>query len=161
EARHVASGARASGSGTIDIVDHGPRLDLKGEWSDFRWPLTARQAAGRSPAGSFAISGLMPYEGRLSGRGRAAELPEVAVDARGTLGKDGLTFDPAEVDLFDGHASVSGNVLWSPSQSWSVKGRASRINPAALRPDLTGSLSFAFTASARGFDTHSELTASF
>jgi len=161
EARHLASGARVAASGTIGIVDHGPRLDLKGEWSDFRWPLAGRQVAVRSPAASFAISGLMPYQVRLSGRGRAAELPEMGIDARGTLGKDGLTFDPAEVDLFDGHATVSGSVLWSPRQSWSVSGRASRINPGALRPDLRGSLSFAFNASARGFDSGSDLTASF
>ena len=161
EARHVASGARASASGTIGIVDHGPRLDLKGEFSDFRWPLTGRQVAVRSPGGSFAISGLMPYQVRLSGRGRAAELPEMTVDASGTLGKDGLTFDPAEVDLFDGRASVSGEVQWSPSQSWSVKGQATRINPGVLRADLPGSLSFAFAASARGFEPASDLTASF
>jgi translocation and assembly module TamB len=161
EARHVASGARASAAGTIGIVDHGPRLDLKGEWSDFRWPLAGRQVAVRSPAGSFAISGVMPYQVRLSGRGRAAELPEMAVDASGTLGKDGLTFDPAEVGLFDGHASVSGSVLWSPSQSWSVQGRATNINPGVLRSDLAGSLSFAFAASARGFDSRGDLTASF
>jgi translocation and assembly module TamB len=161
EARHVDSGARVSAAGTIGIVDHGPRLDLRGEWSDFRWPLAGRQVAVRSPAGTFAISGLMPYQVRLSGRGRAAELPEMGLDARGTLGKDGLTFDPAEVDLFDGHASVSGNVRWAPSQSWSVNGRATRINPGVLRPDLPGSLDFAFAASARGFDTRGDLTASF
>jgi len=161
EARHVVSGARISGSGTIGIVDHGPRLELKGEWSDFRWPLAGRQAAVRSPAGSFAVSGVMPYQVRLSGRGRAAELPEMAVDASGTLGKDGLTFEPAEVELFDGHASVSGSVQWSPSQSWSVKGRATNINPAVLRSDLPGSLSFSFEASARGFDTRGDLTATF
>jgi len=161
EAHHLASGARVSGSGTIGIVDHGPRLDLKGDWSDFRWPLAGRQVAVRSPAGSFAISGLMPYQVRVSGRGRAAELPEMALDASGTLGKDGLTFDPAEVDLLDGHASVSGSVLWAPSQSWSVRGRATGINPGALRSDLPGSLSFTFAASARGFDTRGDLTASF
>jgi len=161
EARHVASGARVSGSGTIGIVDHGPRLVLKGEWSDFRWPLAGRQVAVRSPAGSFAISGLMPYQVRVSGRGRAAELPEMSIDARGTLGKDGVTFDPAEVELFDGHASVSGSVQWAPSQRWSVRGRATRINPGVLRADLPGSLSFTFDASARGFDTRADLTASF
>src|SRR5215472_10567368 len=161
EARHVATGARVAASGTIGIVDHGPRLDLKGEWSDFRWPLAGRQVAVRSPAASFAISGLMPYQVRLSGRGRAAELPEMGIDARGTLGKDGLTFDPAEVDLFEGHASVSGSVSWSPRQSWSVRGRATQINPGVLRPDLRGGLSFAFDASARGFDPGSNLTASF
>ena len=40
QARHRASGARASGSGTIAIVDHGPRLDL---------PATGMISAGRSP----------------------------------------------------------------------------------------------------------------
>lgn len=161
ELRHVGSGARASGSGTIGIVDHGPRLDLKGEWTDFRWPLVGREAAVRSAAGTFTLSGLMPYQVHLSGRGRAAELPEMTVEASGTLGKDGLTFDPAEVDLLDGHASLSGNVVWSPSQSWSLDGRATGINPGVLRPDLRGSLNFVLSASARGFEARSELTASF
>ncbi|HEV3182678.1 MAG TPA: translocation/assembly module TamB domain-containing protein [Steroidobacteraceae bacterium] len=161
EARHLASGARVGASGTIGIVDHGPRLDLNGEWSDFRWPLAGRDVALRSPAGVFALSGLMPYQVHLSGRGRAAELPEMALEASGTLGKDGLTFDPAEVDLFDGHASVSGSIVWSPLQSWSVNGRATNVNPGVLRSDLPGSLSFAFAVSARGFDARSDLTASF
>jgi translocation and assembly module TamB len=159
EARHLASGAHASAAGTIGIVDNGPRLDLEGEWSDFRWPLAGREAV-RSATGSFALSGLMPYRVRVSGRGRAAELPEMNVQASGTLGKDGLTFDPAEVDLFGGHASVSGSVLWSPSESWSVNGPATGINPAALRADLAGSVSFVLAASGRGFDPRGELTAS-
>ena len=161
ELRHVASGAHASGEGTIGIVDHGPQLDLKGEWSDFRWPLVGREAAVRSAAGTFTLSGLMPYQVHISGRGLAAALPEMTVDASGTLGKDGLTFNPAEVDLLDGHASVSGSVVWSPSQSWSLNGRATGINPGVLRPDLRGSLNFTVAASARGFDARSELTASF
>jgi translocation and assembly module TamB len=161
ELRHLSSGARASGSGTIGIVDNGPRLDLRGEWSDFRWPLVGRDADVRSAAGTFTLSGLMPYQVHVSGRGRAAGLPEMTVEASGTLGKDGLTFAPAEVDLLDGHASLSGNVVWSPSQSWSLNGRATGINPGVLRPDLRGSLNFVLAASARGFEARSELTASF
>jgi len=161
EARHVASGARATAAGTIAIVEHGPRLDLKGEWSDFRWPLTGRDPAVRSPAGAFTLSGLLPYQVQLRGRGRAAELPEMTLEATGTLGKDGVTFDPAEVGLFGGHASVSGKVLWAPSQSWSVSGRATGIDPAQLRADLPGSVNFAFAADGRGFDPHGELSVSF
>jgi translocation and assembly module TamB len=153
EARHVASGTRASASGTIAIVDHGPRLDLRGEWSDFRWPLVGRNIAVSSASGSFTLAGVLPYQVRLSGRGRAAQLPEMTLDARGTLGKDGVTFDPAEVDLFNGHASVSGNVMWAPAETWSVTGRATGINPGALRPEVPGSVSFALSASGRGFDT--------
>jgi translocation and assembly module TamB len=161
EARHVASGARATAAGTIAIVEHGPRLDLKGEWSDFRWPLAGREPAVRSPAGAFTLSGLLPYQVQLRGRGRAAELPEMTLEASGTLGKDGVTFDPAEVGLYGGHASVSGKVLWSPAESWSVGGRATGINPAQLRPDLPGSVNFAFAAAGHGFDPHGELSVSF
>ena len=161
EARHVASGARATAAGTIAIVEHGPRLDLKGEWSDFRWPLAGRDPAVRSPAGAFTLSGLLPYQVQLRGRGRAAELPEMTLEATGTLGKDGVTFDPAEVGLLGGHASVSGKVLWAPAQSWSVSGRATGIDPAQLRADLPGSVNFAFAADGRGFDPHGELSVSF
>ena len=161
EARHVASGARATAAGTIAIVEHGPRLDLKGEWSDFRWPLAGRDPAVRSPAGAFTLSGLLPYQVQLRGRGRAAELPEMTLEATGTLGKDGVTFDPAEVGLLGGHASVSGKVLWAPAESWSVSGRATGINPAQLRADLPGSVNFAFAADGRGFDPHGELSVSF
>jgi len=161
EARHLGSGARASASGSIAIVDHGPRLELKGEWSDFRWPLVGRDAAVRSAAGSFTLAGLMPYQVHVRGRGRAAQLPEMTIEASGTLGKEGVTFDPAEVDLFDGHASVSGNLLWSPSESWSISGRATGFDPRELRADLPGSLGFTFAASGRGFDARGDLTASF
>ena len=161
EARHLGSGARATASGTIAIVDNGPRLELKGEWSDFRWPLVGRDAAVRSAAGSFTLAGLMPYQVQVRGRGRAAQLPEMTIEASGTLGKEGVTFDPAEVDLLGGHASVSGNLLWSPSESWSIHGRATDINLKELRPDLPGSLGFAFAASGRGFDARGDLTASF
>jgi translocation and assembly module TamB len=160
-ALHIESGARASASGTIGIVDHGPQLDLKGEWSEFRWPLVGRNPAVRSAAATFTLSGILPYKVRVSGRGRAAELPEMTVDATGTLGKDGVTFDPAAVDLFGGHADLSGRVDWAPAETWSIAGRATGINPAALRPDLPGSLNFGFTASGRGFDPKGDLSASF
>lgn len=157
--RHLASGARASGAGTIAVVDHGPRLDLKGEWKDFRWPLIGRDTAVRSPAGSFALAGLLPYEVHVTGSGRAAGLPEMPLEVSGTLGKDGFSFDRAEVDLFGGHASVSGRVVWSPEQRWSVSGRLTGIDPSALRPDLPGSVSFSLDAAGQGFDTRGDVRA--
>ena len=157
--RHLTSGARATGAGTIALVDHGPRLDLKGEWKDFRWPLAGRDAAVRSPAGSFALAGVLPYEVHVAGSGRAAALPEMSLAAVGTLGKDSFSFDRAEVGLFGGHASVSGRVVWSPEQSWAVSGRFTSIDTSALRPDLPGSVSFALDASGRGFDTRGDLRA--
>ena len=70
QVRHRASGARASGSGTIAIVDHGPRLDLSGNWNDFRWPLIGRAVAVRSTAGTFTLAGVLPYAVHLRGSGQ-------------------------------------------------------------------------------------------
>ena len=70
-------------------------------------------------------------------------------------------FEPAEVDLFDGHASVNGELRWSPAETWAVNGRATGINPGRVRADLPGSVNFAFTASGRGFDPKGTVSASF
>ncbi len=159
ELRHPGSGARASGAGTIGI--DGPRLDLGGEVSDFRWPLVGRDPALSGASGSFTLAGVLPYRVHATGSARAAGLPPMPLEVDGTLGKDSFGFDTAEIDLFGGHASVSGQVVWSPVESWSVLGHAAGINPGALRPDLPGSVSFMLGASGRGLDTKGDLTASF
>jgi translocation and assembly module TamB len=161
EVRHNASGAHAVAAGTFGIVDNGPRLDLSGSWDNFRWPLIGRDVAIRSAAGTFTLQGILPYKVHLSGRGQAADLAEMPVELEGTLGKDSFAFAPAEVDLFDGHASVNGELRWSPAETWSVSGRATGINPARVRADLPGSVNFAFIASGRGFDPAGTLSASF
>ena len=159
ELRHLGSGARVSGAGTIGV--DGPRLDLSGSVSDFRWPLVGRDPALRSASGSFTLAGLLPYRVRLSGSARVADLPLMPGEVSGTLGRDSFAFDSAEIDLFGGHTSVSGQVVWSPVERWSVLGHANGINPGALRADLPGSVSFMLGASGRGFDTRGDLTASF
>lgn len=158
ELHHAASGARlhAAGSLTVD----GPRIDLSGEVSDFRWPLLGAHPAVSEGSGSFTLAGTLPYAVHLSGTARAAELPRMPVTVSGTLGKDSFAFESAEVDLFGGHASLSGQVEWSPREIWSVSGRAGGINTADLRADWPGSVSFALAVSGRGFGAHGDLTAS-
>ena len=38
EVMHRATGSHADGAGTIEAVDHGPKLDLTGRWRELRWP---------------------------------------------------------------------------------------------------------------------------
>ena len=159
ELRHSGSGALLRGAGTIGI--DGPRLDVSGEVSNFRWPLVGRDPALSGASGSFTLTGVLPYRVHASGSARAAGLPLMPLEVSGTLGKDSFGFDTAEIDLFGGHASVSGQVVWAPQEGWSVAGRVAAINPGALRPDLPGSVSFMLGASGRGLDTKGDLTASF
>jgi translocation and assembly module TamB len=161
ELRHVASGARASGAGTLAVVDGGPRLEVSGSWSEFRWPLAGRDIAILSAAGSFTLSGILPYQVHLSGRGGPPWLAEMPMEVSGSLGKDNFSFDTAEIDLWGGHASLSGRLAWAPLESWSVSGRVSSINPGRLRPDLPGNVSFALGLSGNGFAAGGDLTAAF
>jgi autotransporter translocation and assembly factor TamB len=149
---HRDSGARVTASGSLAFVAHGPRIDLKGDWSDFRWPLAGREVAVRSPGGSFTFEGAMPYRIVARGRASAATLPTMPLDVDATLDKDSISFARAEIDAFGGHASLSGRVAWSPQQLWNVQGRLTNINPASFRANLPGSLTFMLEASGRGFD---------
>jgi translocation and assembly module TamB len=161
DVRHLASGAHATGSGSIAIVDKGPRLSLSGSWNDFRWPLVGREPAVRSVAGTYTLSGVLPYQVHLTGSGSAAGLGPLPMDVSGSLGRDSFAFDAAQVDIFGGRANLAGRIAWSPGDSWSVSGRAAGVDPAALRSDLPGSISLAFNASGRGFDARGDMTASF
>ena len=162
ELRHLASGAHASGSGTLDFVDPGPpRLEVAGSWNDFRWPLVGRTIAISSESGSFSLSGWLPFKVHATGSARVGDLPVMPGEVRGTLGKDDFAYESAEVDLFGGHASASGKLVWRPRPQWSARGRATGINPGALRADLPGSVNFSFDAAGGGFDAGSDLTASF
>ncbi len=161
EATHVESGAHASASGTVTVIEHGPKLDLAGRWEQFRWPLVGRDVPVRSASGTFTLQGVLPYSVHAVGDIRPGGLPAMPVDVDGALAKDRFSFSRAEVDLYGGHASASGEVIWSGAGFWDVKGRATGINPGLLRADLPGSLNVNFITSGRGFSTQDNLTASF
>jgi translocation and assembly module TamB len=148
---HPASGARTIASGTIGIVPGGPRLDLRGSWRNFRWPLAGRSVPFRSSEGSFELSGLRPYDFRTKGLAQIGGLAPVPADVAGKLGSDGVSFSRARVDLFGGHADLRGEVTWSPAQRWTVSGRATGIDPSQFRRDLPGSLDFGVAIAGRGF----------
>jgi translocation and assembly module TamB len=157
---HVASGARAIASGTIAIVANGPRLDLKGGWRNFRWPLLGAGVPFRSSAGTFELSGLRPYDFRTQGLAQIAQLPPVPADLAGKLGDDGVSFSRARVGLLRGHADLKGEVTWKPVQRWAVSGQASGIDPGEWRPDLPGSLDFGVAISGRGFNSNAPVSLS-
>jgi translocation and assembly module TamB len=158
ELTHQASGAHMTGAGTIGVVDNGPRLDLKGSWREFRWPLVGSDVALRSASGDYAISGTWPYDLRGSGVVSVRNFTGVPVKIAAQLAKDRLSVRSADLTVLDGQANVSGDVVWAPGQSWSVGGTASGINPGKLRADLPGQLNFGFSAQGGGFTSDADFS---
>lgn len=153
-ARHIATGAQAMGAGTIEVMKGGPRLDLQGSWRDFRWPLVGKDkdVPFHSPSGTYALKGRLPYDVHLDGLARVRDFPLMPAQVDGSLGKDHFTYSRAEVDLFQGHASVNGTVTWASRDTWSVSGRLTGIDPSYFRPDLPGKLDFTLAVAGQSFE---------
>jgi translocation and assembly module TamB len=153
-ARHISTGAQATGSGTIEVVKGGPRLDLQGAWRDVRWPLVGKDkdVPFHSPSGTYTIQGVLPYDVHLNGIARVRDFPLMPAKVDGSLGKDHFTYSRAEVDLFQGHASVSGTVTWAPQNTWTIAGHYTGIDPSYFRPDLPGKLDFNLAVAGRSFE---------
>lgn len=161
---HVASGARTIASGTIGIasVPGGPRLDLRGTWSNLCWPLAGRSVPFRSSEGSFELSGLRPYDFHTRGLAQVPELlpglAPVPADVTGKLGDKGVDVSRAQLDIFRGHAELHGKVTWAPVQGWDISGHATGIDPSQVRPDLPGSVNFGMDVGGRGFKPNDPLS---
>ncbi|HEX7418219.1 MAG TPA: translocation/assembly module TamB domain-containing protein [Steroidobacteraceae bacterium] len=144
---HRASQASASASGTIGIVAHGPRLQLRGGWRDFRWPLVGKAVAIRSSEGRFSLGGIWPYTLEAEGPLQLPDFAPMPSSVKGELAKDQLHIAEGTLRAFAGLAHFESNVRWAPTESWSVRGNMVGLDPARLRPGFPGKLRFDFLAS--------------
>ena len=71
---------------------------------------------------------------------------------QGALARDRFTFTKGDVDLYGGHATVSGETVWNPADTWAFSGHVADVNPAQIRSDLPGKLSFNFATQGQRFD---------
>jgi len=101
---HHTSGAHATGGGIIEVVRNGPRLDLRGLWTDFRWPLAAslRRSTARRAISRCKAHGRIRFTHR---HGAGQDLPPMRTTIEGSLARDRFTFTRVDVDLYGGHAT--------------------------------------------------------
>ena len=155
---HHTSGAHASSGGTIEVVKNGPRLDLHGTWHDFRWPLAGKVVPFHSSSGEFTLAGTWPYSVHATGLAQARDFPPMQTTIEGALAKDRFTFTKGDVDLYGGHATLSGETIWTPNDSWSFAGHVADVNPGLVRSDLPGKLSFNIATQGLGFDGNGDFS---
>jgi translocation and assembly module TamB len=97
----------------------------------------------------------------MTGIGKVRDLPPMPADVYGSLGKDHFSWSRAEIDLFQGHASVNGSVTWAPKDTWTVSGHLMGIDPSYFRPDLPGKLDFTLAVAAQSFEPTGDITLDF
>lgn len=81
----------------------------------------------------------------------ATALPRGHIDLGGSGGRDHFHIDTLTANLLSGRLQGHGDVSWSPRLRWNLALAGAGIDPAAVRPDLPGSLAF-------DLQTHGEST---
>jgi translocation and assembly module TamB len=155
---HRGSGAHAIGGGTIEVVKNGPRLNLRGTWHNFQWPLIGKDIPFHSSNGEYTLEGVWPYSVHATGMAQAKELPPMPTTIVGALARDRFTFTQGDIDLYGGHAVVTGETVWTPEDTWAFSGRVADVNPAEIRADLPGKLSFNFATQGERFDGNGDFS---
>ena len=148
-------------AGTVTLGEALPTLDLAGEWTALRWPLTGPTAV-ESTFGTYSLRGSMPYAFDVQAHVRAPVLdtaPEARFSATGTFDREQLVLDRLQGDVLRGQLSMSGRVAWADVQPWSARLEARNIDMAGLRADLSGRVSTTATVEGRGFTPDAPWTA--
>lgn len=148
-------------AGTVTFGDASPTLNLAGEWTALRWPLTGPPDI-ESTFGKYSLQGSMPYAFDLEADVRAPALdtaPEARFSATGTFDREQLVLDRLRGDVLRGQLAASGRVAWSGAQPWNVRFEARNIDMAGLRSDLSGRVSATATVSGRGLTPDAPWTA--
>jgi translocation and assembly module TamB len=157
-ATHKASNARISTTGTVDVMkDSRPMLTLAGDWRDFRWPLRGGAPIVRSNKGRYTLEGDRPYRIVADGDFTAADMAPMTGTAVALLDASHVSVTRGSIAAFGGHADLSGDVAWAPSQSWRVTGTANDIDFHQLRPDVPGRIGFDFIAAGRRFASNGDI----
>ena len=140
-------------------VGEKPAFSIAAEWTGFRWPLTGK-ALLASPQGKLTAEGWTEFSYRVSGDFRPAAGPPIAGEATGRVTAAAIAVDESSWRLLGGRVALKGSLGRDPAQAWSAAGRVTDVDPAALRKELPGRLSFEFEGSGRGFDAQGPWTAS-
>jgi translocation and assembly module TamB len=136
-------------AGTLRIGEE-PTFDVAADWDALQWPLAGDPVIA-SARGSLQARGGREFDYRVAGSFAPAAGPAFAGEASGRLTESALQVEASSWQVLGGDVSLAGSLGRGEAKPWSVSGRAARIDPSGMRPQLPGRLGFRFTASGEGF----------
>lgn len=152
------SGLALSVAGLVRVEGGAPVLDLAGEWTALRWPITGAPVV-ESPLGVFELDGSLPYAFEVKALARGPQLPEADFTARGSFDRAQLQLDRFDAFVLRGRLAGSGRFSWTDDQPWRAAFDGTALDIAGLRPDLDGRISLTGTIEGRGFTATAPWTA--
>jgi len=145
----TAPGSVLRTTGRMTLGDD-PTYAVSADWTNFRWPLTGELLVA-SPRGSLAAQGWTEFSWRVNGKFRPAAGPPLTGEGTGRFTASAIEVEDSSWQVLGGGVSLAGSLGRDGGNAWSARGRATDVNPAVLREELPGRLSFEFTGSGSGF----------
>lgn len=146
----VPGGATVRMRGAMTVTEQ-PAFDMQAEWTDFAWPLVG-PAVVRSSAGTLQAQGWHEFNYRLAGKFQPLDAPPAEGWAAGRFTATQLIVEESSLQTLGGRIEAKGMLAHDEHRAWTISGRAQDVDPATLRKDLPGRLSFAYAASGSGLD---------
>jgi translocation and assembly module TamB len=144
-------------AGTVRFAEHAPVLDLAGEWTALRWPLSGDLVV-ESPAGRYTLAGELPYAYDVTARAQGPRIPAADFTAAGSIDREQLVIGRVKGTVLKGELTGSGRVSWAGDQPWRAQFDGRALDVAGLRPDLSGRVDITGEIEGRGLSSSAPWT---
>lgn len=135
-------------------------VDIKGDWTDVRWPLVGDEVLVSSSKAEFSVEGTLDdyqVDAELSLAGKDIPEGDWKISTRGNTEK--LTGLELSGNVLEGQINATGDVVFVPDPEWDLTLKADGINPGAQWPEHEGKVSLSATSKGRMTDGGPDLVA--
>lgn len=144
--------------GTMTVAAQ-PAWEMDARWTGFRWPLTGAVVL-HSASGTMQASGWREFRYRIDGMFAATGAAPFTGQASGQFTATQMIVEESAWQAFGGEVAAQGMLTRDVHRAWTLTGRARQVDPATLRKELPGRLTFEFAASGKGLDGQATWAAS-
>lgn len=146
------------GVGVIDLATR--EVDIKGNWTDFRWPLVGEPELIRSAKADFSVKGTLDdyqLDAKMALAGKDIPEGDWQISTRGNT--EMLSNMTLSGNVLDGRIDATGDVVFSPQPEWDLVLKTNGINPGLQWPEHSGSVSATIKTKGRITDNGPDLIA--
>jgi len=139
----LSSPFKSSLKGSLENLPDNPRIAVRGDWQNLRWPINADKPQISSDLGSLEMTGqLSDYQIKLDGQLTQPYLPKAKLAFNGQGSTEAMAIKELALTSPEGQFQVGGHVGWLNEIVFDLSATGQNFNPAIVLPQLPGSLTF-------------------
>jgi len=139
----LSSPFKSSLKAELENLPDNPRIAVRGNWQNLRWPVNSDKAQISSELGSLEVTGWPgDYQIKLDAQLTQPYLPKAKLAFNGQGGTEAITIKQLALTSPEGQFQINGHVGWLNETVFDLSATGQNFNPAIVLPELPGSLTF-------------------